>query len=1801
MFSSKNILLLLLFLFSCSLNKNNIQLLSTNFTDEVEQQQNLVFTFNKDLVSDSMIDKWDSSAYIKFTPAARGMFKWLTKKELVFSPAEGFLPSTNYQGDFTKDLLKFADLNSSLQDLEPVTFHTPYLKLMELEPSWQKSERSSGSLSLQVILHFNYRVDPGELLQHAQLLINKKVFDFELKSSSASNEVTIIAAEIPFANTAEAIVDINLMKGLRCFDSQYKTTSIQTVSQLLHSPEKLSINQVQGIFDGGDGLLEVYTNQPVETADIKGLIKLSPSVDFILENLGSGFALRGNFTAGASYEITVLKKLKGMFGGEMQNDFIALVPFGQLEPSLSFAASNGIYLSSKGSKTIGINIVNIPHITLTVTRIFENNIQQYIRSNRYNEYNGEDESYSWSYSDYAMEEMGEVVMKRDYETKNLGKVNGVNLLQIDLAKHGQFNGVYLVNVESKDDRWRKAVRLVSVSDIGLIARSTPDEILVFANSILTTNPVAGIQVNFISKNNQVLFTSTTNKDGVAIFSNVKSKFPGFQVAMITAGTSGDFNFMVFNDSRVENSRFDVGGARLNESEFQAFVYGDREIYRPGETIYNNIIIRNQERLVAGNNPVKIKYVLPNGREWQTVRKTPDKQGSCEVSMQIPVEAVTGTYTLEVYSANDLLIESKNISVEEFIPDRINVILNTDKESYFLLDSIRANFNAVNLFGPPAANRNYEAEFTVRKKYFISKAFPGYQFNIKEADKVTFPVTIKQGKTNVDGNAKELFSLNSSYADEGILAGKLFVTVFDESGRPVNRVKNFDIKTQDVFYGIRIPEYYVGTKQKIMLGFAAASADGTPVLSQAARIQVVKVNWHTIMERTYDTHFRYVSQREEEVLLDRTIPISKSGAVFPFVPNESGEYLVRISRPGSQKYVESTFYAYRWGNTANTSFQVNNEGQVEISLDKEKYQPGDKAKLLFKTPFAGKLLVTVERNKVFEYHYLHTDKKSAMLTLPINEKYLPNVYVTATLFKPLDDGSFPLTVAHGFVNIGVEKQANKLPVNIIVATSSKSKTKQQITVKTIAKAAIQVTVAVVDEGIMQLKNSPTPDPYNYFYRKQALQVNSFDVYPLLLPDLKIQKSAAGGDGYDLQKRVNPLSNKRVKLVAYWSGILKTNGAGEATCSVDIPQFSGDLRVMAVAYNDQAFGSDEKHIKVTDPIVISTSLPRFLSPGDTLFMPVTISNTMAKASGIKATVSVKGPLLLIGKSAMETNITPASENRLFWKIVAQKSVGEGVVDVQVNANGEGYTDKTDITIRQTSSLQKISDAGSVQAGTTKLLNLQHPFVSSEASSRLILSRSPMVQFSDQLDYLLDYPYGCVEQTTSIAFPQLYYADLVKVIKNKNGQTLAISRNVQAAINKLQTMQLYNGSLSYWPGGEEESWWGSAYACHFLLESKKAGYEVNQKIWNKILAYLAVKARSKTEVNYEFYEKDQKRVTRKKAAKDIFYSLYVLALSGQSDLATMNYYKYKTTEMSLDSRYMLATTFLICGDRKAYDQLLPAAFEGEKAAKESGGSFSSYVRDEALALTGLLESDPENPQVGIMVNHLSKQLKNEKYLSTQERAFAFLALGKFMNATKQNNATAQLTVDGKNLASFTGEELILTQNILGKNINVEVKGTGSIYYSWEAKGVSKDGFVKEEDNFLRIRKVFYTRFGKPITGNLFHQNDLIVVKLTLENTERTNVNHVVITDILPAGFEIENPRIGAVPELGWIKDKADPEHTDVRDDRINIFTSIDHTGKNFYYLVRAVSLGKFNMGPVSADAMYNGEYHSYYGAGVVEVIEK
>ena len=461
---------------------------------------------------------------------------------------------------------------------------------------------------------------------------------------------------------------------------------------------------------------------------------------------------------------------------------------------------------------------------------------------------------------------------------------------------------------------------------------------------------------------------------------------------------------------------------------------------------------------------------------------------------------------------------------------------------------------------------------------------------------------------------------------------------------------------------------------------------------------------------------------------------------------------------------------------------------------------------------------------------------------------------------------------------------------------------------------------------------------------------------------------------------------------------------------------------------------------------------------------------------------------GNNQQTVDIPPNSEGRLMFNVIANPALGSGKILVEVNSMGEKFTDETEISVRPASSLQKITGSGSVNGGTTQTLPLKaNDFIPSSINDELVVSRSPALELAKYLDYLVIYPYGCTEQTVSAAFPQLYYGDMADLL-HQNRSTASANANIQEAIRKIKMRQLYNGAVTLWDDEGTENWWCTIYAAHFLLEAKKAGYDVDKSLIETMLSYINNQLKNKKTIIY-YYNRNQ---NKKIAPKEVVYGLYVLAMAGQPNVTAMNYYKANPALLSLDCKYLLSAAYALAGDKNNFKQFLPTQFAGEESVAQTGGSFYSDIRDEALALDVLLDVDPDNAQIPLMAKHVSDKLKQRYWFSTQEIAFSFLALGKISRQAAKSTATAEIKVNGKTIGTMNGIDVKLTtQQLKGNNVEIVTKGNGRLYYFWQSSGISASGGYKEEDNYLKVRKHFYDRYGRMITGNTFKQNDLVIVR--------------------------------------------------------------------------------------------------------------
>lgn len=1787
---------ILIILASCS-PSSIIEIDEVSFDEEVRTDDKIEVVFNNDLASDSLQMNWMPAPFLSFTPEVAGSFRWISANKLEFVPMNGFKPSTVYSLSPGPALERLIGENSgqTVNLEQKFEFHTPWLTIKNVSAIWMAANATSPENRLRLRILFT---EPVQQNQSGILLEqNDKAVPFSVVPGESSSELVVDILQSALVSLSTDL-GMTIPAGFKNSGGAYQLEKPLERTLTVPPQTRLEILSLTPVIDTDGPTVSIQTNQEVINQNPGALISISPAVNIQVKRENWGLSISGPFDFGQAYSITLSNQLKGPFGS-LQSSYSSGFTFATPTPSIRLANPKSLYLSTEGQQAIGLEITAINKVRVITRKIFANNLKSLLNNaTDYDYYEDEDgEGYQRRFEKYAFNwvtyrsDLLSVISDEEIKVASMPYRNGRYHYQFKAPPADDFKGMYLVEIYGTDDPDERVVFGVAYSDVGLIVRQDPlGNLTVFTNSLKTAQPMGQVSLTVISHNNQVMATGKTSASGSHTFPSLSENPYRFTPALITAETSdGGYSFISLSETRTDLSRYDVAGFTENETGMMGFINPERNLYRPGEAIRYSVIIRNRDWEPVKKVPFRVIAVLPDGNQFMSERKETDETGDFTGMIPTAISSPTGKWRLEVYSADQILLNSETFFIEEFVPDRILVQTSLNKTSYEPGEDIQLKGTATNYFGPPAAGRKFESELSIYPKPIRSKEFNNYSFDLVTRTDLKFEEVVEEGETGKEGEFNATFNFPADLINIGLLEGRVFTTVFDENGRPVNKINLVNLPTQPYFAGLGNLERYPATNEKQFIPLIAVDQFGKAVDKATLNVKVMRIVWEsTLIENQWGGR-RFESRERRIVLHDQMVTTTSEGMAFPFTPTMTGSYEVQVGLPGSPAYVKGWFYAYTYGTSGSGSFTTNQEGHVGISADKDTYSPGETARLLFNTPFPGRLLITVEREKLYDHFWVDTDNKAALLDLKIKADFRPNIFISATLFRALDDGSIPVTVAHGYHSIRVLNHDQKLPVEITAVAESRSRTKQRITVKAGNKAGTSVTIAAVDEGILAIKDFRTPDPFNWFFQRRKLQVDAFDMYHLIYPDLTYRTTSAGGDKYNIAKRINPLTARRVKLVSFWSGKLKTNSSGTVSFDIDIPDFSGKLRLMAIAHNEDQFGNAESAMTIADPVVLSTALPRFMAPSDTVLMGVMVSNTTLKTMPINLTIQTDGPLTIHDRLPVQISVPAQSEKQIFVRISAKPVTGTAKVTVTASAGSESWSQQTELSIRPTASYQTSQLAGVVSSGETKTLaGYASEWLPGSLSAQLVVGPVSGLDVSRLVGEVVNYPYGCSEQVTTRGFAMLNYEQLIKTTGIRLPGNQPVPELIIESIRLIESRQTYSGGILLWPGMDTPDLWTSVYAAHFLTEAKRAGYAVDHRILNKLKDFIRSVSRDRENESILYFEGNSTKWVKVPRRVNL-YALFVLARDGDPDIGSMNYYRSNSKDLTRESMILLASAYGQNGDQVSFNSLLPTGLGGMQMPRESGQSWASDVRNLAMNLYAIRLVDPSHSSVPLLQSSLNAILKKEKWFSTQEIGFILLA-------ARLANSESSLDYVPVKIAGIPGEK-----DFRNTPVSVPIKpetavklvgGTGKTPtpYTILLSGIPVGTDPDPVDAGMTVRKQFFDRQGKPLSGNQVEQGDLIVFKLTLQNATGVRIDNVVINDLLPAGFEIENPRLKGKSDMSWLGEFERADYLDIRDDRLLLFTHAPASGKmTFYYMVRAVTAGDFKLPGVVAEAMYSPAFRS------------
>ncbi|HBA85762.1 MAG TPA: hypothetical protein DCZ95_16895 [Verrucomicrobia bacterium] len=1740
----------------------------------------LAWQFSEAVATAAQVGQDSATAPATITPATPGRFRWTTPDRLEFRPLvewpECHLFTARLAADFK------GPAGKEIAPPRTFSFRTPALSLLSVRQANFTADRR-----VTLRLDFNAPVSPAVLSKYLELESPRDT----LLEWTAAGDKESRAALIQTAPVGADYLIVKIRKGLPGAAGPLAVES--DLERQVQCYDRLSVTEVQAQSESFENsYIRFQTTKPLDLDTARSFIAIEPAVEWNVESFSyywgnEEYRLLGAFQPGRSYTVTFREGLTGTDGALLAKDQSLTVYCPDRPASLAFK-TGGQYLSARGNLLVSLSSANVRKFQLDARRVYPNNLVQFaMRSEgNYNYFYGAADD-GINRREGSQEFTVEAPANQPVET------------QIDLRTLLTNGAAGVFKLSASADPGGRAEQLVVITDTGLSVRRSKTDILVWANSLYTLEPIAGALVQVFSRTNQKLAEGQTDAQGLV---RITGLFEGEnEPFLVTAGRGDDLSYLI-----LQNTEAEAGGA-LDERPYidkgyEACLYTDRGIYRPGETSQVRAIVREHASPSAMTCPtpfpVELHVLRPDGRSHRILRAMLSDDGTADFACAWADHDATGAYAFELKTPGAKeAMGSTGVSLEEFVPPQIAVVIETPDGRANPESGLRFTVQARHLFGPAAAGNLVKASVRFVPEVFCPTNWPGYDFSDGEKD--FSPIQKPLGDRPLDANGQMVFEedISNAWRPASALKAVMEGTVMETGGRSVTAVAKQPVDVYPWYIGLK-PEREggacrVGEPQRFTI--AAVLPDGAPADVKQIRVTLSSVSWSSILRRDTDGRYTWQSERRLTPLKQENVTLSNGLAPFTFSPESSGACVLQAGDPESGASASLELYVgspdQEW-----QAWSKETPDRVELQLDKPRYQVGEEALLTIKAPFIGKALLTVENDRILETRVLNLEKNTAEIRLPVKNEYKPNVYCTISLVRGITPGEawsahravgrIPLPVAMPELQVSTRLEApdsirplTKLPVEVHVTDPDGR------------GLPADITVAAVDEGICMLTGFETPDPAAFFGALRSPGFVLYDLYALLMPELERQISQTpsamgGGDDDQRRKRLNPVKARRFKPVALWT-TARTDSNGMAAVSFDLPEFTGALRLMAVACTRQAFGSVERQVTVRRPLVVRNSLPRFLAPGDLCMTPVELFNDTGHDGEAVVELSCQGPLVV---QAVETNrirLAQGESRTLEFMLKASSTAGVGRVRIHAAMDQETFDDETEIAVRPASACITVGGSGNVQGGKTATLTLPGGWLEGTVQGWVQGSGLPSVEWSGGLDYLLQYPYGCLEQTVSSAFPLLYLADLADRLQPGRMTREQTALRIQAGLFRILSMQSANGGFNYWPDSSSPYEWGSVYAAHFLTEAARAGYDVPSDRLNAALEFLQKRL--------------AQRVTKASDLQLRPYICLVLALAGKPEHGWMA----RLREESLDAsgRVELAAALAAAGRRRDAAAVLAGQTAATDTPSEIGGRLNSATRDIALLLSVRLDMEPDHAEVPTLVQQLLQARKNDAWPNTQENAMALLALGKYSRVLLgQNKAFAArlLWPEAHQDQRFdsTADARVEVKTSAGATLQLTNSGPGTAYYSWRISGVPTTAALVEEDNLLSARRRLLDLQGEPLETMSFQQGELLMVEWTLEGA--TDYDNMVIEDLLPAGLEVENAALATSQLVPWAKTKSNLplRHVDVRDDRVVGFTDRFTGERRFYYAVRAVSKGSFVYPALSAECMYDPGIRSIHGKTQIEV---
>ena len=1783
-----------------------------------------------------------------FSPSLKGKAYWVSNNTIEFLPEEGSLePGELYEGTF--QLGDFVEVDSRLKEFK-FSFRVQASNFTLQTEALSQTDAKPNKVDIKGEIRFSDIVKK-ENVEKILSVTNSKgdKFPFTVTATDNSTQYLFEINDIPRINE-----DYQL--AIAADGNSIGINWKQNVNILIPARNSFRFLSAKRIEQPENGIEVVFSSPISTTQDLKGLIEIPEVTNSAIQVKDNKVYVY--FEANQLNKITLnihegIKDSKDQTLGVPHTISFSEI---NLKPEVKMLTFSAILPNSQ-NLIIPFQAVNLYAVDLSVIRIFENNILMFMQTNTLASANelrragrlvykktlwlAKDktkdihhwENYSIDLAGLINQEPGAIyriilTFRQEYSAYPCGNTNDQNM---KFADNATSNGLTKVsgNIISEEEEaswdipqsyfyynggvqmdwsqydWRKrnnpchpsyymnSDRAVScnvfASNIGMIVkRNSLNKLWITVNNILDTNPIEEAKITVYNFQLQPIGTGNTNYEG---FAEITSK--GIPFIVVAESEKQKAYVRVADGEEQSVSRFDVGGKEIQKG-LKGFIYGERGVWRPGDTLHVSFILEDREKRIPDKHPVALEIYNPKGQFYTKMISTQSTNGFYTFDVPTQPEDPTGLWNAYVKVGGTTF--HKSLRIETVKPNRLKINLKLPQNIIQAsAKEIPVTLSSAWLTGANASHLKAKVEMSLSKVNTQFKKYSKYTFNDPNTEFTTVKTDVFNGILDDEGKTTFMWKLPNAANAPGMLNATLTTRVFEPGGDASIYIQTVPYSPLSSYVGINLNEpegRYIETDKDHRFDIVTVNDKGQPINRSNLEYKVYRIDWSWWWENREESFGTYINSSSITPIASGNLRTVGGKANFRLRINypDWGRYLVYVKDKESGHATGGTVYI-DWPEWRGRSNKTDPSGikMLTFSLDKDSYEIGETATAIIPAAAGGRALVSLENGStILKREWIEVGTQGdTKYSFKVTPDMTPNVYLHISLLQPHVQTINDLPIRmYGVMPVMVTNKQTVLQPQIQLPEVLRPETNFNVTISEKNGKPMTYTLAIVDDGLLDLTNYKTPDPWNEFYAREALGIRTWDMYDDVWGASAGRYTSLFSTGGDEMLKPADAKANRFKPVVKFIGPFYIGKGKQQTHTLKLPMYVGSVRTMVVAGQDGAYGKAEKNSFVRTPLMLLSTLPRVLSTQEEITVPV---NIFAMEKEVKnATVSIQvsgGGIQVVGNARQSVTFNQPGDKLISFKIKTSNKTGKATVHLTASGGGQQVREIIEIEVRNPNPTVTLRNNQWVEAGQSATLsyNLQGT-TPGNSSVQLEVSRIPSVDITRRFDFLYNYQHNCSEQLTSKTLPLLFINQL-KIVDNKEAEKIKV--NVQEGIRRLYGRQLPNGGFVYWPGDAVANEWITSYAGMFLVLAQEKGYAVNQNVLNKWKRFQRAAAQ-----NWRMPQQESEWIQWQSDLQQTF-RLYTLALAGTPEYGTMNRMK-EQPGLSMQAKWRLAATYALTGKMRPAGELIYNIETTVKPYSSNNFIYGSSNRDEAMILETLILMNREQAALQ-QAKKISQNLSREDWFSTQSTAFALMAMGRLaeklsgtLNFTWNWNGKQQPAVKS---AKAVFEETLSTTPLKG-NVILKNEGKGILELNIITRMQLLNDTLPTMSNNLRIEVKYTDLNGSPISVENIKQGTDFMAMIVVSNTSgTTDYSNLALTHIIPSGWEIYNDRI-MVPEVISTQNYT---FQDIRDDRVLTYFDLQRgESKKFIIRIQATYAGNFVLPAIQCEAMYDSSAQARTKAG-------